>query len=191
MTKLSEVIDIINEPNTGIFYLMNAQNPTDLDFTDYAKLDRVYYLAHSYNKYISNYYQLMIDNNLESSIALDILQMFGDKWRREYEALTADYNPINNYDMTEHEEVNSKATVNSSNKRYGFNTPDNSPVGDIDAETTSEGSKDDNYRDLTRSGNIGVTTSAQMIQGELELRKNKFFDIVMNDIDSMLCLKVY
>lgn len=46
-------------------------------------------------------------------------------------------------------------------------------------------------RTLTRSGNIGVTTSQQMLESELELRKWNFFERVYNDIDSVCCLSIY
>lgn len=50
---------------------------------------------------------------------------------------------------------------------------------------------DKNTHHLTRSGNIGVTTTQQMALQELEFRRWRFFDEVMNDIDSMLTLRVY
>lgn len=46
-------------------------------------------------------------------------------------------------------------------------------------------------RTLTRSGNIGVTTSQQMIMSEIELWKWNFFKDVFEDIDSICCLDVY
>lgn len=46
-------------------------------------------------------------------------------------------------------------------------------------------------RTLERSGNIGVTTSQQMAQSEIELWKWNFYDDVMSDIDSILTLAVY
>lgn len=44
---------------------------------------------------------------------------------------------------------------------------------------------------LTRSGNVGVTTSQQMIQSERELWSFNFFLGVFKDIDSVLAIKVY
>ena len=46
-------------------------------------------------------------------------------------------------------------------------------------------------RELTRSGNIGVTTSQQMLQSEIELRKWLYYQSVFNDIDSILTLSIY
>lgn len=44
---------------------------------------------------------------------------------------------------------------------------------------------------LTRSGNIGVTTSQQMLESELDLRQWIYFENVMKDIDSLLTLNIY
>lgn len=49
----------------------------------------------------------------------------------------------------------------------------------------------DSERTLTRRGNIGVTTTAQMITGEIELWQWNFFESVMKDIDKLLTLSVY
>lgn len=45
---------------------------------------------------------------------------------------------------------------------------------------------------LTRKGNIGVTTSQQMLESEIVLRnKYKFWDIVFSDLDGILTLPIY
>lgn len=46
-------------------------------------------------------------------------------------------------------------------------------------------------RSSTISGNIGVTTSQQMIQAELELRKIDVYKIIIQEFKSMFCLGVY
>lgn len=51
--------------------------------------------------------------------------------------------------------------------------------------------KDDTRHNLTRSGNIGVTTTQQMAESELEYRKHLFFEMVFSDIDHILTLPVY
>lgn len=190
--KLSDTVDILADKTKGVFYALQAVGLTGIDLTQYEQLDHIYYLEHSGEKYISRYYQTMLSKNKTiSDIANDLKAFYYDKWKKMYDALTAEYNPIHNYDMNEHEEVNSKIKGSSSTKKYAFNTASDSPVGDYDVGTESSGSKDDNYRDLHRYGNIGVTTSAQMVGQELELRTHKFYDIMMNDIDTMLCLKIY
>lgn len=49
----------------------------------------------------------------------------------------------------------------------------------------------ENERELLRSGNIGVTTSQQLLQSEIELWKWQFYIQVFNDIDSVLTLPIY
>lgn len=44
---------------------------------------------------------------------------------------------------------------------------------------------------ITAFGNIGVTTSQQMLESELEVRKNVLYDIILTDIADMLTLTVY
>ena len=46
-------------------------------------------------------------------------------------------------------------------------------------------------RTLTRKGNIGVTTTQQMIQSEIDLWRWNFFKSVFKDIDSILTLRIY
>ena len=101
-----------------------------------------------------------------------------------------------------------------SNKVYGFNssnsvnsdtstnTVDNTEehnltFGDTidETETHNLTFTDERYtstgRELTRSGNIGVTTSQQMITSERKLWDWIYFEKVFEDIDSVLCLDIY
>lgn len=75
---------------------------------------------------------------------------------------------------------------NNSKNRSSGNTTENSSSTDISSNNMSGTSSQSNNRTLKRSGNIGVTTSQQMIQSEIELRKNNlindFFNIVQNYI---------
>lgn len=114
-------------------------------------------------------------------------------WTRMYEALSAEYDPLANYDRTEHEtigietsggdKVTGKSTDSGSevatHSRQGYNSADfvgtdkdvitPGRVTDTSSETTL-GSKHDTTRDATISGNIGVTTSQAMLEAELRLR---------------------
>ena len=42
--------------------------------------------------------------------------------------------------------------------------------------------------DKTRSGNIGTLSYQDMLQKEMDLRKNHFFDIIMTDLDKVLTI---
>lgn len=57
-----------------------------------------------------------------------------------------------------------------------------------DGTHTENGSQD---RTLSRHGNIGVTTSQQMINSEIDLWQWDFFDGVFKDIDKILTIQTY
>lgn len=124
-----------------------------------------------------------------------------------------------NTDLTEERKVNTDLTTSTENDItdsdiYGFNSGNPNPSGKItrngdvvvtgdaddNVETThTTGDADDNVitdkesgtRTLERHGNIGVTTSQQMLQSEFEVRKYDFYKMIYSDIDSILCLKTY
>lgn len=153
-----------------------------------------------------------------SSVAKYLIVKFNDKWNKVYNAfIESDYNPIENYSMVQEEtpnitkETNSKTNTDLKTKTtegseidtYGFNSSNSVPTGESETNTDVEvtGSKDTNFTDvketetgsrkLTRSGNIGVTTSQQMLQSEIELRKFNFIDMILKDVDSVMCLHIY
>lgn len=196
LKKINQIVDIFTDSTSGIFHALKdiatGESFEWLDNDEY--LDITYYVSHSGEKYASRFYLTMLEHDKTiSDIANIIFNKFSDKWKRIYDAIKMEYNPINNYDMVENEKVNSKitSTVGTDNKTYGFGSGTPVPTDEAASTSTTEGTKDDNYRELTRSGNIGVTTSAQLLEGELEVRKNIFIDIVMNDIDTIMCLKLY
>ena len=104
------------------------------------------------------------------------------------------YNPINNYDMEETRtpDLSTGVTASAESKTgvFGFNGTNAkdsaSNDGSSNSTTTLTGTDT-----LTRKGNIGVTTTQQMITQEIELRKHDFYRIIYSDIDSILCLKIY
>ena len=148
-----------------------------------------------------------------------LINKFALSWNKIWDALTTNYKPLENYDMEQTEtpditkERNTKSNTKITNTNeietsqqnvFGFNSSDAVPSTSQEGSntTTTEGNEDDNNtweeetetgtRGLTRHGNIGVTTSQQMLLSEVDLRtKTIFTDIVLKDVDSMLCLMVY
>lgn len=144
-----------------------------------------------------------------NTLAIILYTRFADKWNRLFDAMALTYNPIENYNMTEtsthdtenngqtslQQEIESKQTENN----FGFNSISSQPVGEVTSKTTADpttnktisnlNSKENNT--LSRSGNIGVTTTQQMLEQEIEIRKNIFMDIVYSDIDSVLASPLY
>lgn len=109
-------------------------------------------------------------------------------------------------------DITTTDTTQNQNSVYGYNNALPVPSADTEVETQShtlaapESNKTVNEseqtgytedtetgtRELTRSGNIGVTTSQQMAQSEIDLwRDYNFYNAVMLDIDRVLTLLVY
>lgn len=176
------------------------------------------YLMRHYYGYIFYYVGLWQATDSFLMAWHDFFRRHQNNINRQYTALTAEYNPISNYDMTEHEEteredggtvttgtlgtktqggtVGDAGENTTTSKVYGYNsgagadadkvegTNGNTRTYDITNEddttvTETIDTTAGTTRDLTRSGNIGVTTSAQMVSGELELRVH---DIAVNFI---------
>jgi hypothetical protein len=180
-----------NDADGGIFQRIQRMGFFSWLTEDMAgDLDTEYIYLRSGDKSISP----LLEHSSLDKVASIIVSKFGDKWNRLYDAfITQTYNPLDNYSMTETEKTNSKVKVTSSGKSgtYGFNSDASVPTGESSTETTSEGNANDNNRTLTRSGNIGVTTSQQMLQSELDLRKWNFANMLYDDVDSICCLCLY
>ena len=297
----------------GVFSIMQDFSPpweTDMAGKE-EMFDYLYHGGISGGKKISPFCQRMIsgdDATLEEQqgICRAALLLFGESWTREYAILSAEYNPIQNYDMVEEEtpaettETETPAettrtitpaettdtetpaettetvtpaettktitpaavthttkpaettdTADRTDSIFGFNNatalsdPANdskgknvltvqtagtdvlsvqtagSEVTETDESETRQlevntaGSvartvqaagtdvltvdndrtltrKTDKARKLTRSGNIGVTTTQQMLQSERDLWMwNYFRDVVFPDLDSVLVLGIY
>lgn len=153
-----------------------------------------------------------------SNLGYIVGSMYENKWNKIREVYITNYKPLENYDMTENstlttsknEDISSNTTTKNtqvndntvSSSVYGFNS-----VNDVnsDKETstmnittdntdTTSGNTTSNSTDtnqLTRHGNIGVTTSQQMFEAELKLRENLYYDIIFKDIAKELFLNVY
>lgn len=146
-----------------------------------------------------------------------IYNRFSTKWKKIYDALMTNYKPLENYDMEEErtpdledsETINTNTDIttsretSASNSYKGFNS--SSPVlvnktdGTEDVTTSGESEKNEISKSsthtgtetLTRHGNIGVTTSQQMLESEIKLRQYDFYKNMFKDIDSILCLSIY
>lgn len=129
-----------------------------------------------------------------------------DKWqeslRQTWNALHAEYNPIENYDRQEHwtdspditrsENGNTESIItgNENSNAYGdvsaYNSSDYQAKDRTRSDSSNTSNGKNNYSSSNREtgttthdgrihGNIGVTTSQQMIESELKLRKQSFY----------------
>lgn len=210
----------------GLFKAIQEKNILKwLSLEDAHTLDVEYTLGHSGEKIVSPLVDRLKDMEdshlIESSInyiANIILTRYADKWTRLYSALIdTEYNPINNYNMSETEtpdfefkDVNKQQTkletfndLNNEQGIYGFNSSSNQPsnsnvttsktvvIGDPNSNVSENTRTEKGSRTLIRSGNIGVTTSQQMLESEIELRKFNLYQLMYDDVDSIIALQIY
>lgn len=87
-------------------------------------------------------------------------------------------------------DTGTQATVRKGTDETTYNTTDT----DTGTQATLDGGSDTQTRnyELTRSGNIGVTTSQQMVESERSLWVWNFFrNVVFPDVDRVLALPIY
>ena len=132
------------------------------------------------------------------------------QWQRAYDALFSAYNPIDNYNM--HEEIderpdiqrinhysdNSTSSGNSDTLRSGYDSndyvPDSKMISSGSGNNTGSStiSETGSRKTITnRSGNIGVTTTQQMINSELEIRKQNLYDQIMREFENEFMVQLY
>lgn len=77
--------------------------------------------------------------------------------------------------------------VSDSGSRESTNT-----ISNESSDTETKDLQTNTSETFHREGNLGVTTSQQMIESEFELRiKYRFFDVVFGDLDKTLALSIY
>ena len=160
----------------------------------------------------------VLDETAIGTVGHLIDDYYKDDWTRINDALTVEYNPIENYDRIEDSEVSHAGTdtdiygqqSNTLGERVGNSSHSLSPYDSITLKLESGdswtelshsdtfGSHTDTHQrgtsDTTESrihGNVGVTTNQKMIGEELELRKNNMISRIMSDVDRFIALKVY
>lgn len=171
------------------------------------------------------------------SICNSIYRMFAYKYEKLYKTLSLEYNPIENYSMTETN--NSSKTINkgeakttnttdsqnettetanttgskngttenqvapyetsnynneskilnnvSENANESRTINNSNEITNILIEDSKTDSEQENYK-LTRSGNIGVTTSQQMIESERKVALFSLYELVAKDIMKEICI---
>ena len=179
-------------------------------FTNDNETTEYEYLLNRQDRYISPLFERIYNHykdgenamlTISNKLAYIIFNKFMKGWSKLADAVFSDYNPIENYNMKENrstllEEVtNTENEETVTNKYSGFNTDqmkdvsESSSDGSIDTTKTTTGGKTNN--ELTRSGNIGVTTSQQMIESSYNLAKKKILDLIYRDIDTILFIDYY
>ena len=217
---MKKLIEVIDTPNESIFYALQNFDVPWLEDNINVELDIDYLFNRSGNKVTSSLVDFFVDRETGKiddlsmvTLANVLFTKYGAKWIKEYATLSLEYNPINNYDMTEqmtndittHQFGHTNTRTDNTDEtveteKAGFNSSYYSPVDKVNTKgnagtvadvETGTNTDTRNYR-LTRSGNIGVTTSQQMIESERKLWLWDFFDsVVYPDIDKILTIQIY
>lgn len=120
-------------------------------------------------------------------------------WERILNAINQEYDPIENYNRTEDwnqtDTGNSSANGSSTNthKVAGYNSGDLVNQNQDEAYTASGGNSSlQTYHHSNIKGNIGVTTSQQMLNQELDVSKRlDIYKYISDSFKNRFCLMVY
>lgn len=173
------------------------------------QLDLEYFYNHSGDKIVTPLVEHFLDSNNTfvdtqfCALMYIAYNKFINKWNRLHSAIDeSTYNPIENYDSTETRTPNltfkddSSTNAKQTSSGYGFGSQNANPISESNANkldnTYTNERKETGTETIARHGNIGVTTSQQMLESEIALRNNYVFqNVIMNDLDSLFCLQIY
>lgn len=140
--------------------------------------------------------------------------IWGKKWYRTfekwYQALQVEYDPLNNYDRTEtwttekgstteaSDTTTTSGTTSSTTNKSSYDSSTLTPYESISGTSSgsSNGSSSVNgseneVRSGRAFGNIGVTTSQQMLQSELELQEWNLYQHMIDLFKTELLIPIY
>lgn len=111
-------------------------------------------------------------------------------WERIVKAANAEYDPIENYDRIEEWTDQGSSNGNANQYSAGFNageTPEMVKQGQTDTGSSSTG-----HHNGRTHGNIGVTTSQQMLEQELAVAgKLDPYQYIINDFKRRFCVLLF
>lgn len=200
---------------------------TDLKlFTIFTSAEMFYYFADKFGE--RDFYKYYDTENAANNTnmvkqASDYISLYGKSHKYEYDklvdTLSLEYNPIENYSMTEKGTDTRTPNITQTNKGVNINTVgidtsittgkttfDKSNSFINDTKTTNAGTNTDTQdinttvttagnektvHEFTRSGNIGVTTSQQMIESERQLAMFSVVDLFIKAIADIILIGVY
>lgn len=107
-------------------------------------------------------------------------------WIRLYESTVQDYNMIENYDR--HEDWNDDGNSEAHGKNYkaGYNAG-----ATVLSDNNDGNGEQHNHHKGRVHGNIGVTTAAQMLQGERDINQYDIFQAITDEFKRKFCVCVY
>lgn len=112
------------------------------------------------------------------------------KWQKLYDTMSLEYDPISNYDRNE--EWTDDTTVNpgsvTTTSQHGYNN-----TGFVDSNKLSQSGEDtsNSTRKGRAWGNIGVTSSQQLIESERNIADFNIYQVIIDDFKSRYCICIY
>lgn len=140
---------------------------------------------------------LLIHHSMSEAVDF-IVKRYGDGWRRIKMALVADYDVTKPYNVqsvtTGEKNASNDTTSNSTDKTgvVGFDSEiatDNTV--DTNENTVNIAQNESTNTTVIHSGTNGNVSIPSLIASEIEVRKNSFISIVVNDIQSQITLDIY
>lgn len=124
--------------------------------------------------------------------------LYCEKWTKLLDDLSLKYDVLNPYDYTESTKENNTSTNTTNNKStdlektYGFSNVnavpanDNSTINENMSNATNE-----NSREITSKGNRTGDSYSVLLKREIELRKQKLYDYIIDDVKNIIVIDVW
>ena len=107
-------------------------------------------------------------------------------WQKLYDTMVVEYNPIWNVDAAVTIDRNTSGSGNATDAVKGFNS--NTWAESDKTDTTSEAEE---YVIERRTGNIGVTTTQQMLEQERKIAEFNMISYIAQSFKQRFCLLIY
>lgn len=135
-------------------------------------------------------------NVIQSTVEVAFL-LYNDKWTKLYNTLTLEYNPIWNVDaeIEETRDIDKRhyedtvggtdMTTDTGTAPMDTSTYHNTNTTHTTSEEHTDEHDEDAYKDVIttkRTGNIGLTSSQELITAERKIADFNFLDVLMSDI---------
>ena len=133
-----------------------------------------------------------------SKVVNFVVKKYGENWKRVKKAMTAEYDILKPYNVESVTTGKKQATNDTTSK-----STDKTGVVGFDSEVATDNTVDTNDNTVkieqgentnttvVHSGNNGNIQISSLIMNEIEVRKNSFISIVVNDIQSQVTLDIY
>ena len=193
MREQTPIKNLIASSRTEEYLVDYKKNPASVD---------LYYLGVKYGSL-----KTVTDDLTEFLSLVDVAFLKYDyKWAKLFETTQLEYNPLWNVDATivETHDIDKRHIEDTVG---GADVTTENGAAPYDSETYHKANKshttslehtdehdEDGYLDTittTRSGNIGVTTAAQLIEGERKVADMSFLNILMTDIINVLTFPMF